>query len=260
MLVGLVADVPATVVDPIVVTATGMAAFTTVQLWREVGNKQEWIAEMTGDAAQVAEHRDFTYPLGVDVTYIVQPDNFRAGPFFTPTSAFPIIRDLFAPELLTTFTTIVDVRGRSYGGRVTVYRVVARKFPITYGDIRQASEGQLVLFCGSHAERDRVIATLSSGGPCALRVPPECHGVVDDMYFTPINVSEERFGTNGKCVLTVDFVEVDGTDVPQFAAVTYGEQTTNANDAGMMYRTLSENFAGYTYADLYLSPNGITVS
>lgn len=256
---------PSTVDGPIVLTVTGLTPGQVVQIYRDVGDVQERrVGQFAADPAGTVVYRDLLYPFGAPVGYSVYNSDATAvlavvAPNLTPDSVVPWIRDMFVPELLSAPTTIVDVTARTRGGRVTVYRVIAQKFPTTLGDVRQASEGTLTLLCPDHIQRDRVIATLSSGYPCSLRVPSGCRGVVDDMYFTPLDIAETRFGKNGACTLDVDFVEVETADLPQYQPVAYSTQTANALTNGdMRYSDLAINFVGESYADLYLSPNGIT--
>jgi hypothetical protein len=255
---------PATNADPILIDVTGLYAGQVVQVWRTVGNAKERVLGVaTADAAGALHMTDHLYPFTSEVGYLI----FNAlgtevihttATVRTPASLFPVIRDAQLPELFWSRVLIVDVTNRVRQGRVTVYRIVSEFYPVTVGDIRDASEGVLTLFCLDHADRDRVIETLSSGGPCVLRIPAPCRRVVDDMYFTPVDITEARWGDNGRCILTVDFVEVGGTAIPEYRAVTYDAQSTAADGVAMDYDGLERNFAGLTYNDMYLSPNGIS--
>lgn len=230
---------------------------------RESDSGPEVIAKrVTANASGQATFTDYRYPLGSAVTYTVHDTTLTTmlgsvGPVTTSDSEFPWLHDVFLPELLNTPTTIVDITGRVRNSRVTVYRVVSQRLPVTLGDIRQSSDGTMTLFCRDHAERDRVIATLSSGYPCSLRVPADCRPVIDDMVFTPLDITETRFGTSGACTLDVDFAEASAEDLSQFVATNYATQTTNAGAVSLTYAGLSANFLGKTYAALYVSPDGV---
>jgi hypothetical protein len=135
--------------------------------------------------------------------------------------------------------------------------VVGQAARVTVGDIRSRSDGAFQLLALSHAERDTIIAAMSTGNPCQLRVPPACQTVLDEMVFTPLDIGEVRFGSHGLNLLDVTFVEVDPSAVPVFVPVTYAGQKANATTAGLNYAGLAAAFVGKTYRDLYLSPTGI---
>jgi hypothetical protein len=262
-----VATAPSTVQDPITVTVTGLLAGQQYMITRMVEGQEQRMPDQPGaNGSGVAVATDFLYPFGVPVFYRVYSSNGQvlwatSNTVATPDTPVPWIHDVVLPETSLTPTVIVNVQSRVRGGRVSVYRLSGQKYPVTIGDVRQASEGDLILFCPDRQARDRTIAVLSSGGPCSLRVPSGCRPVVDDMFFTPLDIREDRFGTNGARTLTVAFVEVEAGELDTFRAVTYDQQTYNAylnNPLPLTYAGLSGNFAGLTYADLYLSPNGIT--
>jgi hypothetical protein len=96
---------------------------------------------------------------------------------------------------------------------------------------------------------------MSSGSPCQLRTP--CATIVDDMYFTPVDIAETRYGIKGWCLLAVDFIEVSPTELAPFKAISYGVQTQNAAAAGMNYAQLRDAFVYHTYRDMHLSQTGI---
>ena len=258
------ATVPDRVGPPVVVTVTGLAPGQIVIIYRVVGTTVEKRASsVTADPSGVATWRDFHYPFGTSVVYTVNnadetEELARSEPVSTPDSLAPWIRDTVVPDALAVATVIVDITQRLYGGRVSVYRIVSAKYPVTIGDIRQASEGRLTLLCRSHDDRDRTIATLSTGNPCSLRVPAACRSAVDDMYFTPLDIAESRFGQNGMCLLDVSFVEVEGPMLPEYRAVSYASQTSNATTNDVTYAVLAQNFLGRSYVDLFFSSNGIT--
>jgi len=257
-------DNPVTVADPVMLHMNQLAAGNRITITRTVDGVQTTVGVFTADAAGEVHYPDYLYPFGADVLYTVYDGSSSvemATEFIrTPDASVPWLRDTFVPELLNAPTSIVDITGRARGGRVTVYRVVAEKYPVTLGDIRQASEGTMTVLCYNHADRDRVIATLSSGYPCSLRVPSACRTVIDDMLFTPLDITETRFGTNGACTLDIDFVEVLATDLPQYVAVSYATQTANAATNNILYQELTSRFAGLNYGALYLSPDGINPS
>jgi hypothetical protein len=206
---------------------------------------------------------DWWYPLDTSYVYqlmdatgtviIDQSSNADA----VPSGGMPWIRDVIYPANRVSPLRIVDVTGRMRAGRVSPYYQMQQKYPVTIGDIRSASAGTLTAFCYSHVERDDVIQALSSGSPVQLRVPPPCRVVVDEMYFTPIDIEETRFGRSGACVLTIDFIETQVTQLPPFQAVSYGVQTTNADAASMDYEDLRGVFMLHTYQDMSESQTGI---
>lgn len=225
------------------------------------------------DANDMVTYADYMYPLDRASTYYVY-DSTGTVLLATsttvpavPSGGTPWIRDVVFPALRYSPVRIVDVTGRVRAGRVTPYYVIGQPMAVTAGDVRSGSTGQIHFLCQSHAERDAVLYALSTGNPVSLRVPAECRVVVDEMVFAPVDVSEARFSTSGSCVLTVDFIEVDLSEVATFKPVTYGVQTQNAAATGLRYgglppgvpapTGLSLNFLGKTYADMYLSPTGI---
>jgi len=218
-------------------------------------------------------YADYMYPLDRATTYYVYDSTgtvllaTSATVAAVPSGGTPWIRDVVFPALRYSSVRIVDVTGRVRAGRITPYYVVGQTMAVTAGDVRSGSTGQIHFLCQSHAERDEVIYAMSTGNPVSLRVPAECRVIIDEMIFAPVDISEARFSTGGACVLTVDFVEVDLSEVATFQPVTYGMQTQNAAAAGLLYgglppkvpapSGLSLNFLGKTYADMYLSPTGI---
>lgn len=256
-----------TAIDPTkphTINVTGAAAGAVFTLTREYGTKAETLrGTLIASAGGTASRTDFMYPLDTPVRYVLRDSATGA---IVATSAlvpavdsggFPWVRDMMFPESRYSPIRIVTVLSRRYAGRVTPFTLINQRYPVTVGDVRSASDGSLLLFCTSHAERDRVIDALSSGNPCSLRVPPACQVVIDEMLFTPLDIDEEMFGSNGANLLTVDFIEVSPSELPPFQAITYGVQTQNAAVAAMTYAGLKTAFAGHTYADLYYSQTGI---
>lgn len=259
-----------------VLNVAGLTAGSTVITFRR-GDADGTITDIAGswiaDANGKVTYADYLYPVDLATTYYVY-DSTRVTLLATsatvapvPSQGTPWIRDVIFPALRYTSVRIVDVTGRLRAGRVTPYYVTAQSYPVTTGDVRSASTGQLQLLCHDHAERDRVLYAMSTGNPVALRVPQPCRVVIDEMTFTPVDIAETRVNASGACLLTVDFVEVDITEVSAYQPVTYGVQTQNATAAGILYgglppsvpapSGLSAAFVGKTYADMYLSPTGI---
>ena len=156
---------------------------------------------------------------------------------------------------------VIDITSRTRRGRVTVFQTVGAAPFTTVGDVRLLSEGSLTVLFRSHAERDDIIATLSTGGPVVMRVPTACQIKLDEMWFTPGDVVEERFGRYGGGVLTVDFTEVQGTPTrplaPSVHVASYAEQKANAAAAAQKYSGLKAAFVGKNYQALKLSSSGI---
>lgn len=257
--------------QPNVVNVTGLAAGTAVvKLTRRVGNE---LAQPIGGSivvvANAASYMDYLYPFDVPVIYEVWDNagvflgSAVAGP--VPSGGVPWVHDAVYPGIRHAPVWIVDVTDRTRAGRITPFYVNASPGPVTAGDVRSLSNGTLTLLCRSHTERDDVIDAMSTGSPCQLRVPAQCRSVVDEMLFAPLDIGETRWGTDGACLLTVDFVEVGAGELATFKPVTYGAQTTNALAAGLEYGRLSPppatemaaQFVGKTYRDMYLSPTGI---
>lgn len=247
-----------------VVDVTGATPGAVFRLTREWDTEQEVIsATMIADAGGAAHFEDFLYPLDTSFVYVLRDSTASTvvatsepvGP--VPSLGQPWIRDTVLPVSRTTSVRIVGVTPRRYPARVTPYAVIGQQYAVTMGDVRSGSEGTFTLFCFTHAERNRVIYTMSSGNPCSLRIPTACRDAIDEMQFTPLDINEVPFGSNGGNLLTVDFIEVAPSELPSFAAVTYGQQTTNAAAATMNYAELSAAFLGKTYTDLYYSDTGI---
>ena len=185
-----------------------------------------------------------------------------SGP--VPSGGVPWIRDAVFPDMHYAPVCIVDVTDRTRAARITPYYVSATPGAVTAGDVRSSSNGTLTLLCRSHAERDVTIHAMSTGSPCQLRVPAACRAVVDEMLFAPLDIGETRYGVAGACLLTVDFLEVDASELATFKPVTYGVQKQNATAAGLQYGTLGPpatelalQFVGKSYRHMYLSPTGI---
>jgi len=206
---------------------------------------------------------DWWYPLDTPYTYqlmdasgtVILDTSPQADP--VPSGGTPWIRDAVYPSNRVASLTIVDVSNRVRPGRITPYYQTQQQYPVTIGDVRSGSNGILTVLCYTHAERDDVIYALSSGSPVSLRVPAACRVVVDEMYFAPVDIEETRIGVSGACLLTIDFVEVQVTDISPFQAVSYGVQTTNADAAGMDYEDLRGAFSSHTYQDMLQSQTGI---
>jgi len=256
---------------PNVVTVTGLTPGQIVTFVRSTPTGSERIAgQFTADAGGIVAQPDYLYPFDEPTVYHVYD---AAGITLlassapvpaVPSGGTPWIRDVIFPSLRYAPVTIVDVTGRNRAGRINPYHVVAQTYAITTGDVRSGSTGQLILACRSHAERDTVLYAMSTGNPCSLRIPAPCQVVIDEMTFAPLDIDEARLGTAGACVLTVDFIEVDPSEVATFTPISYAVQTQNAAAAGMKYGSLlpapsglSLAFLGKTYRDMYLSPTGI---
>jgi hypothetical protein len=191
----------------------------------------------------------------VDVEFLPDLYSNTIGP--VSSGGQPWISDNVFPETRYSPVWIVDIAPRTYPGRVTPYTVVGQKYRVTSGDMRSASDGSMTFLCFSHAARDQLINALSTGNPCSLRVPAACRAVVDEMTFTPVDIDETRFGRSGWCLLDVDFIEVDRSELPPFQAVTYATQKSNADAVALTYAGLSAAFLGWSYVDLYRSQTGI---
>jgi len=220
------------------------------------------------DTSGALSYPDYLYPLDTPVTYYLYDSNrtnllTSAVVPAVPSLDTPWIRDLVFPSLRVAPVRVIDLTGRTRAGRVTPFSVIARPYAITVGDVRSGSTGALQLYCADHDERDTVLYAISTGNPCSIRFPSPCGAIFDDLLFAPMDVTEERFGTTGACVLTVDFVEVDMSDVSTFQPVTYGIQSQNASTSDMRYGTinppvgLAGAFATRTYADMFTSPTGV---
>jgi hypothetical protein len=255
----------ATIGAPMRIGVTGLVADQVVSFARAVGTtpRERIPGNATADVGGVTEFADWLYPLESSIVYSVLDE---AGAVILATAAasnspgsggVPIIRDSYLPEALTIAVTIVDVSGRLRPGRVAVFSPTGKKYPTTVGDVRRASEGVLTLYCVSHAHRDATVATLSTGNPCVLRIPPPCRVAVDDMYFTPQDITETRHGFAGACLLDIEFTEVDANALPSFVPIAYVVQSANADAAGMDYADLAAAYAGESYMDMTLSTTGI---
>jgi hypothetical protein len=265
MAVSLTVTPAADVSQPNVLNVTGLDPSTTVVRFRRAhGTTVEDIPGSWVATANAVSYSDYLYPLDIPVTYMVYDSEYTEPPLATSTPTAPVpsmgrpwVRDLVFPALRYAAVTIVETGDRLRAGRVSPYYVMAQSYAVTVGDVRSASAGTLQLFCTSHADRDTVLYAMSTGNPCALRVPSTCRAVVDEMYFAPVDITETRFGPDGKCLLSVDYVEVNLSDVATFQPVNYGTQTQNATASDMRYSGLSAAFYGRTYADMYLSPTGV---
>lgn len=267
-----------------VLAVAGLAGGTIVTLRRAYGSAPtvETIpGTLQADGSGALSYSDYLYPLDTPVTYrLYNSDGSALLATSSPSGSVqsggqPWIRDLVFPALRIAPVRIIDITGRTRAARIQPFYVVARPYAVTVGDVRSGSTGSIQLYCQSHAERDAVLFATSSGNPCSLKLPTECHDVFDDMLFAPMDITEARIGTDGACVLTVDFVEVDMTDVATFQPVTYGIQQQNAAAAALKYGTLDTAQGGPsglcdafdligaapghpgTYTDMYLSPTGI---
>lgn len=206
---------------------------------------------------------DYLYPLDRIYTYELLDSTgatlLDVSPPIPATSSegTPWVRDTVYPSTRISAMTIVDVTGRIRAGRVNVFTQIAQQYPVTIGDVRSSSAGTITALCRSHAERDQLIRALSSGSPCQLRVPASCGHVVDEMYFTPTDIDESRLGKAGACLLTIDFVEVQYTELASFMAIAYAVQTANAAAAAMNYNGLRSAFTYLDYAAMTNSPSGI---
>ena len=260
--------------QPNVVNVTGIAAGTSVITIKRSYSPTVAAVPVGGPivvAAGAASYSDYLYPFDVPVTYDVYDStgatwlgSATAGP--VPSMGLPWIHDAVFPGARHAPVIIVDVTDRTRAARITPYYVSATPGAVTAGDVRSSSNGTLTLYCRSHAERDVTIDAMSSGSPCQLRVPGPCRAVVDEMLFAPLDIGETRYGVAGACLLTVDFLEVDPSELATFKPVTYDIQTQNATAAGIEYGKLtpppatemSAAFVGKTYRDMYLSATGIT--
>jgi hypothetical protein len=213
---------------------------------------------------------DALYPLGSPFSYELRNGDGSVlidtkGPFTPPQ---PTGEEAGRPQIIDVTQTqhrsaveVIDVTSRTRRGRVTVFQTVGVSAFTTVGDVRLLSEGTLTVLFRSHVERDDIVATLSSGGPVVMRVPTACQIKLDEMWFTPLDVIEERFGVHGAGVLSVDFAEVQGTPTrplpPSVHVISYADQKANAAVAGQKYSGQKAAFAGATYETMKLSGSGI---
>jgi hypothetical protein len=256
---------------PNAVTVTGLTAGQQVVFMRSYAGTVERVAGVfTADGTGTISQPDYLYPFDTPIIYLVYDTTATtllgqstATPA-VPSQGIPWIRDVVFPALRYSSVRIIDVTDRTRAARVNQYGVVAQPYAITTGDVRSGSTGTLSLYCVSHADRDAVLYAISTGNPCLMRIPKACQVIVDEMTFTPLDVQETRVGVAGACVLTVDFVEVQLSEVGTFRPVSYAVQKANAAAAGLKYGSLlpapsglALNFVGKTYRDMYLSPTGI---
>lgn len=261
---GVVLTVAATPHQPVVVAISGASAGQVLTLVRERSNGVQsrvpgtLIANSSGDVAL----NDWLYPVDGLFRYLVY-DSLGTTLLLTsaytsvPSGGFPWITDTVYSEAGNVAVRIVDFPSKTYPGRITPYTVVGTKYPVTVGDIRSGAQGTIRLLTLDHVERDMLLRALSFGTPCRLRVPAACAGMVDEMYFAPLDVTEAPVGSGTMSIMDVDYVEVAGADAAAFQAGTYAIQTANADAAGMTYAGLTTAFTGKTYRELYLSPTGI---
>jgi hypothetical protein len=258
--------------DPYTITISAVSAtYPVVTLWR-VGQHTELVQGtplvLSGSGGGVVT--DALYPLDAPFTYELRNGDGStlietAGPYTPPQ---PTGDEAGMPQIIDVLQTtrrsaveVIDVTSRTRRGRVTVYQTVGVSAFTTVGDVRLLSEGTLTVLFRSHVERDDIIATLSSGGPVVMRVPTGCQVKLDEMWFTPGDVVEERFGVHGAGVLSVDFTEVQGTPTrplpPSVHVISYANQKANAAAASQKYSGQKVAFAGATYETMKLSASGI---
>jgi hypothetical protein len=258
--------------DPYTLTITAIpTTYPVITVWR-VGPRTELVQgtplvlSPTGGGVVT----DALYPLDSAFSYELRNGDGSVlldtkGPFTPPQ---PTGEEAGRPQLLdVTQTTrrsaveVIDVTSRTRRGRVTAFTTVGGAAYTTAGDIRLLSEGSLSILFRSHPERDDIISTLSTGGPVVMRVPTACQVKLDEMWFTPGDVVEDRFGVHGAGVLVVDFVEVQGTPTrplpPSVHVISYANQKANAAAAGQKYSGQKTAFAGATYESMKLSGSGI---
>lgn len=258
--------------DPFTITISGISpSFPVVTVWR-VGPQTELVpgTPLVLSPAGGGVVADALYPLEASFTYELRNGDGSvllesAGPFTPPQ---PTGAEAGRPQIIDVTTTakrsaieVVDVTSRMRRGRVTVFQTVGVSAFTTVGDVRLMSEGTLTILFRSHVERDDILATLSSGGPVVMRVPTACQVKLDEMWFTPQDVIEERVGVYGAGFLTVDFVEVQGSPTfplpPSVHVISYADQKANAAAAGQTYAGQKTAFAGRTYDTMRLSGSGI---
>jgi len=258
--------------DPYTITISAVSAgYPVITVWRvgphtELVQGTPLVLSPTGGGVVA----DALYPLEAAFSYELRNGDGSllletAGPFTPPQ---PVGDEAGRPQLIdVTLTTrrsaveVIDVTNRTRRGRVTAFQTVGGAAFTTVGDIRLMSEGTLTLLFRSHAERDDIITTVSSGGPVVMRVPTACQVKLDEMWFTPLDVIEERFGVHGAGLLSMDFVEVQGTPTrplpPSVHVISYANQKANAAAAGQSYAGQKVAFAGATYETMKLSGSGI---
>lgn len=257
--------------DPYTITIAGVSAtYPVITVWR-AGSQTELVqGTPLVLAAGAGVVKDALYPLDAPFTYELRNGDGSvlldtAGPFTPPP---PSGDEAGRPQLIdVTYTArrsaveVIDVTNRTRRGRVTVFQTVGVAAFTTVGDVRLLSEGTLAILFRSHAEREDIIATLSSGGPVVMRVPAGCQVKLDEMWFAPGDIIEERFGVHGAGVMSVDFTEVQGTPTrplpPSVHVISYGDQKANAAAAGQDYAGQKAAFAGATYEAMRLSATGI---
>ena len=250
---------------------SGLTAGQVVTFRRLVGSIRTDIGgQHIATAGGTYTYDDYLYPLDTPLSYEVW-DSTRTMWIMSSTLVpavnslgFPWIRDTIYPNVRSSPLIIVDLDPRERPGRIAAFFPIGQSLPLTTGDVRSASSGTLTAFCRDHAERDRLIYALSSGNPCQLLVPNKCTKCIDPMNFAPQDVSETRVGTNGACIITIDFQEVVVSDVKAFQPIVYSVQTANAAGSALKYGSLtpvpsglSLAFMNKNYRDVYYSQTGI---
>ena len=253
------------------IDVTGLAAGQVITFRRLIGSDRTNIAgQFIATIGGAVTYNDYLYPLDTPLVYEVW-DSTRTTWIISSalvpavnSLGFPWVRDTIYPNVRSAPLLIINIPDRHRAGRVGVFFPIGQSLPLTTGDVRSASSGTLTVFCRSHGERDRIVYALSSGNPCQLLVPAACTKCVDPMNFTPQGIDELPMGTNGACVLTIDFQESLVSDVATFAPITYAVQAANAVAVDLRYGTLtpvpsglSLAFLNKTYRDMYYSQTGI---
>lgn len=255
---------------PCTITTTGAPAGRVFELVR-MRNGYAWPGERVpgqhiADANGGVVVKDFLFPVDEDFAYALYDTytstltsyEYPARWLNIPSNGVPWISDAVLPEKYNFNCTIIDDVNRVYPARVSQYAVVGQRFAITAGDVRSGWSGTLRLFAYNVGRPDAWIEAMSTGNPCLLRLPYSCkYRWLHEMYFTPLDINESRWGSQGRgYILDVDYVTVDIGDSAAYQTVTYALQTDNADAATMDYADLALNFAGRSYADLYLSQTG----
>jgi hypothetical protein len=172
------------------------------------------------------------------VTYTVRfggVDRATSDPATVPgmPGGFALLRSVLRPDVQWMPVTFIDEEGTEYPTSSTAFEVVGSHDLVVVGDVRRRRRGTFVFGPRTVAEADELVFLLRDGIPFLLRLCPHGGGVWRDTMFYALNVTETRFGYEGKRLVIVDYQSVDfvegDTEVPPAGTWLYSDLAANTD-------------------------------
>ena len=147
--------------------------------------------------------RDYEAPLGVELTYTVQPKTGAGALLAAETVTITVpaagCADTWLTDLIraqNTMRVVIETLAElAYETPATVHEIITRRAPIVTSDIAHTPSFELSILTDTLEQRDKAKAAFGNGVPVLLRTPPE-HGI-GNLYMAVLGFSEQRIVADG---------------------------------------------------------------